>query len=366
MKHFLRELKSEWESLKWSRYSSYTIKYQLKELLKSVNREVVALLVQLRSNLLFCFATILIATLTLSVIILLPHDSLVEALSLLSVVVFGLLTIFITAAIFMATISNQVLAKISDAMANYLVLLHSTSKIFKIVYANLPPDTAVDVRYRLLCAVEAECVLDQISYRQFRDWVADVKKDFKGTDYEETVDFPFDIIQQNVGGKSWALKDGLDILEHELKKTDEIKKIIKDNDKTISILRSGCVDYQVSGAASIYEQKDFLGTFLSRVLAYGLFAILISYLYRLFSGLTYDLFTGVELYSKQIIGFVVLFIMFSALTYAVKFLFHLAAYFRRVSSHYGDSSLSIYPEAESESRYYYDNMPGCGGMGSGL
>lgn len=362
MKFFLREIKNDWEQLKWSKYSSYTIKYQLKEILKVINGEIVGLLVQLRSNLIFCIASITTALFTFSVIVLLSPEALEEALSMLSVVIFGMLTIFVTAAIFMATISNQVLSRISDAMANYLALLHSTEKIFKKVYECLPPDTPVEIRYRLLCAVEAEWVLDQVSYRQFCVWVNKVKKDFKGSDYEEYLNFPYDIVQQYVSGKSWSLKDGLDILEHEIAKTHEIKKIIRNNKKTISALRSGCVDYQVSGAASVFEQKDFLGPFLTRVLAYGVAAILLSYTYRLFSGLQHNLFPNIELYSKELLGFLVLFIMLSALAYALKFLFHLAAYFRRVSEHYGDSAgLNIYPESESESRYYHQNMPGCGG-----
>lgn len=360
MRFFLKELKNDWEPLKWEGYNSYLIKEQIKTGVRVFNREIVSLLMNFKTNIVFSLSAILLIILAVMISRIATDSYLNDLFAVITNALFGLLTIFITAAIFMATISNQVLTKSSDILADYLALLHATDGFFKDVYTALPTETTVDQRYRVVSAVASESVLDQPSYIEFRDWLESIKDDFNGTDYEDQFKYPYDLAQAHIDGKAWAIKDGIELLEHELPKTDLIKKIIEKNKSSISTLKAGSVDYQISGASAVYEQREFLGPMLTKTLAYGIAAILLVYVFRLVAEHNYNFIAEYDLRSILILKFLAVLVLLSALVYALRFLFHLAAYFRRVSVNYGESTtVNIYPETESECRNNYGYMGGC-------
>lgn len=326
----------------------------IKRAVAQINEELIVFVLQLKSNLFFCFVVLGCGVTAWIVANELPPVTLTALLGDVATAILGLLTIFITAAIFMATLSSQATTKAADESAEFVATLHETEHVFRRAYMATRGLTTADQKWRLAQAVAAESVLDQSGYRKFRNWLSEIRSDFDGSYYQQNVLFPYDVAQVAVSNRSWSIKSGIALLEDELDMPPDLRmQVVSAHTKSFTKLNAAASSYELTGIANAYNQRPFLGQRLTRVVFYGAVAVVVINLYRAFSSKTFDLIPQIDFHAAFLVKAVVSLLVLGVLALCLRYLVLLVAYFRYSSPYPYQANTSFYYEYPTETNNAY-------------
>lgn len=350
MKYFIEEIKHEWKSVYLYRPGLWLVKYPIRSMITLVNRELAQFARSAVWNPTFLLTVILIALIAMYTLKFASTSALDQALDVIMGFLIALLTLFFTAAIFMATLSWSAASRAATANAEFHATLRKVSDDFlKRCYQQLSVSLSVDEKWVLVNAVAAESILDQDDYRKFRAWLGSIKKDFAETYYAEMATSPLNTATSNLEYRHAPILQAVSIIQAKLRDAESgtSQKVSPNADQTLQELEIAASRYEQSGAVSYYSQQDLLGINLSRVVTYGLLAIFLIVIYKLIGDGAHNFIPFFDLRSTALLKSLVVISALTALAIAIRYLLRFVSYFRWSVPEYR-SPVYIYADDSSE------------------
>lgn len=363
MKQFIRDLRSDWHPFKYSAGpNKWQNKYISKRYIRMANQELVTFAHQLKTNVLFQLGAAITFIITGLITFCVPNELINDGLAQAVTLLFGMLTIFITAAIFLATLSSEAVSRTTSKHAQFVGSLIGHGNIFRDAYDYLPASLEPNLKWKIVTAYAAQSVHDQPSYEKFSDWLKLRKDDFAGSSYEHTSRATFDTAQGIIYSRAWIIKDAINFLENAIEPTPDMAEFLSKHSKPISDLKVAVTDFELTGLPNIYEQKPFIGVRLTRVTFYGLLAIVIIGIYRVALGLHFNLLKQENMHTYAIARFATILLTTATLVLYVRYLALFVGYLRNTGAQFTNYG-SFYPRDPSETYHW---QGGYGYMGSSM
>ncbi len=354
MRFFFQQLKSDWAPLKgnWHGYRSAMVRYSIKNIIFEINEEIVVFLYNIKINPTFFLWTLIVLASSVGITLYVPLELIKDLLEKSVQGLFGFITIFITAAIFIATLTSTFSSKQSEEIRLLNSGIQNIDNIFKDLYFYSRDYTDENQKWILMCAHAAESVFDQGSYMEFRDWYRTIESDFAGGNFEASRKFPFDIAANATVSDRWAIKQGLQIAETDLQtRVTGVYDYLKNHKAQVRQLKSVVGKYSYPNVGfQPYGFGSFIGSRLTRVVLYGLTAIVLAIIFNTVSGQQHNLVTGVDLHFRTLLEFSAVCLSLGAITISIRYMTMFLKYLKANSPYYNNmGGAEITPMSYDES-----------------
>ncbi len=335
---FLKILKNIWAPLKYSTYMGYLNKWSLKNSLQVLNEDAFVFIFNLKSNIFF-----LISTLAIIVIIIfvtprsLPLNT-AQAIRDLDTVIFGLVALFLTISIFIAGNYLKNIDKNNEHSKDVLKLLKNNKQVFKNFYAeNIKFLKEPYEKFSVIQAHAATSVYDQGSYDRFVSWLASLKLTDEATFYRYNK--PYTICANAISNRESYVVSCLNLINN-------ISGLHNDETESVNTeMLSNIYDYNDLG--NYYEKYvpiEYMGYKLARVIRYGVWSLVVGFLYNFYSTLNiqYNFFENINLHTVDFITGFALFLTLMSILVAFKYVYGFIRYLGQ-DTQYSSYSTSVLP-----------------------
>lgn len=359
MKIFLRELKSDWAPMKYGyKHNVWEIKHLAKSNLRIANRELVILLLNLKSNILFCITLLLVTVFSVIAVQYSSPSSIDNFLETIITVSIGFVSVIVAGAVFITSQSN------SSALREYerqnALIKHLNKKsvdIFKQALHQFEQYLDADQQWSLIRAHAAASVLDQNSYEKFADWFMDVTQDFEGSSYSSERMFPFTVARNASESRNYAIEEGIRIIDSIRNRVSDGQRIVLDSwTSIIGELKEAIVGSVTFSFMSSYSHGNFLGARLGRVIFATLSALFFVVTHKAFARSEFNLFQQTNFNAIEILSFMSVFICTGALIMCLRYIIKFIALLRIDSLSAPLSQAYFYArdpsEVQDQSSYY--------------
>jgi hypothetical protein len=346
MWRYLPRLKQPWGAVHVNRWMLSNIRYRLQRWAEALNRELASLTREVLTNILYFFMTLLILTLTVTILAL-EVEAIVDILNALSFTLIGLIILFITAAIFMATQAAAAIGKSNEDKRHFTNSINDyPGNLYEIFERNINKYT-VDETHTLLSGLAAFHVIDQASYVKFKTWLLSILPELSTdsqtwrTPYTRT----YEIAQSGQSAKDWNIILSLDIL-------NKYGSLGQREQSQLNKVRRCAVEFQSTGSQSYWEHHPFMGARLTRIVYISIFSLVLSFLFCMVFIKKPDLIAEYNFHTVEILAFITIFFMLISMLVSIRYLVLLVEYFRTTSNRSYQNQINFYPEDPSEGSYY--------------
>lgn len=359
MRAFLKELKSDWAPLNYGyKHNLWEVKHLVKNNVRIANRELVVLLLNLKSSTLFCVTLVLIFAFSIASMQFSSASNIDNFLETIITVIIGFVSVIVAGAVFITTQSNSSALREYERQNALIKHLNKNSiDIFKQALHQFGQYLDVDQQWSLIRAHAAVSVLDQNSYEKFADWFMTISQGFEGSAYNVERMFPFTVAKGATESRNYAIEEGIRILDSIRNRVTDGQRIILDSwTKIIGELKEAIVGSVTLSFISSYSHGNFLGARLGRVIFAALSALFFVIAHKAFAGSNFNLFQRIDFKTVEVLSFVAVFICTSALILCLRYIVKFIALLRADSSSAPWSLTYFYArnpsEVQDQASYY--------------
>jgi hypothetical protein len=323
------KIDSRFESVKYTRFGyKWDASWRIRNLAISVLDELATFLVHFKMNSAVAFVSLTIVVMSISIPVYFS-DKIGSLTGVISSTLLALLAIFITAAVFMATLSRQGLDRQSEKDADFLMTVRKNGSVLRTIFVQLiDNDIESHQRYTLLAGFAAGTVFDNRTYKSFHTEVIKHKDAYRKS--SEYFSYGNSIYQLSIDATNWRFGNISSVLDLWVEAGSKIKgeDLRISNDK-FTKLYEACREYEATPSPDTYSQGVFLGPQLTRVVIYGTLAVLVSPFYIFFESIE-----SIHPFVIDVLISLLLMIAFIGLALSLRYLLNLLRYFRTLSNTY--------------------------------
>jgi len=322
-----RRLARRFDQVRYSRFAyRWDAKWRIKNVLKVLIDEFASFLFHFMMN--SAVAATTISVVVSAIVIAVFFEDQGELLTTtIANVILALLAIFITAAVFMGTLSRQAFDRQNKKDAEMEKQLRKNGSVLHSIFKELI-DTSIDGyhKYTLLAGYAAGTVFSQDSYKRFhkevRKHVSSFMSSYEFLQYSHSI---YQITMSATGYRYDSVSRAMDIW---VEKSPSLQgKDIKINDEKFKALYEACRQYEAEFTPETYSQSILLGLQLTRVVIYGVLGASASVLYSFNERYLSEVpgpFLSVNIFT--------LVLSFFGLVLSLRYLLMLLGYFRSIAN----------------------------------
>lgn len=353
MKAYIYSLVKQWEPIKYGpKHPFYNLRWVIKNALRIINEEVIVGINNLRFSIYLVFALTFLVSLSIFLSVFLGGKELRILLMGVATVTLAFLAVFITVAVFSATMSAQSRLRAADVSAEYAKHLFSEPRIFEVIYSKIAEEMNEDQKLKLIIANAADSISDQPSYISFLTWTHTINKDFSSGHVKDLKIYPYDLATSATQNRAWPIREALLMLRYDF--DEPVLKGYKISDeelRKLDKLRKATSSYEASGVPGYFESQQFLGPRLTRVTIYALSAIVVSTIYNSIQPLQVS---GVsETIIPEAIKALMIMIVLGGFFLSVRYLVLFTGYLRNLHIYDPMNLPSFYYTDPNETRFRY-------------
>jgi hypothetical protein len=343
---YLPRLKQPWGGVYIDRWILSSLRYRMQYWVETINRELAGIFRDLLTNIVHFLVMLIILVLAV-MLQLMAVDTTVQILNSLSLTLLGLVTLFITAAIFMATQAASAIGKSNDDKRQFSNTINNYSGSIYEIFERGVEKYTVDEVYTLLYGIAAFHIIDQPSYIVYREWLLKIAPSLPtdNQSWRTPLSRTYEIAQIGQNSREWNILPVLEIIS-------KYKLANKKEGAELKKIRSSALSFQATGSQSYWEHYPFMGARLTRVVYVSLFSLVLSFIFSNVVLNKPNMVSQYNFYTTDISRFVVVLFMLISIVVSLRYLILLVEYFRSTSNRSYQDAVNFYPENPSEGSYY--------------
>lgn len=325
----------------WSYRWSY--RWRVKNFLLLLIDEVIVYIVNLKNSLIVLLVSLIII-LTTFILYFGFTNNVFDILSAFNVLEIALLSLFVTAAVFMATLSKQNIDEQSKREIEFTKIMKRNRHVFKEIFLKTIGSTMSNyMKKSMINSYAAGSIFDQQSFLEFNRTVAtklSIIAEFEKYLIEKNSIYA--IASEATSMRFYSVREFIDMW----KSTEKEFVLSERSAEQLEVIRNAVSDYEYYSFGGINGQSYFLGPRLTRVMVYGLLGLAAPFLWGFMGGSTILLL--------QFVSYFIVLLSLVSLALSVRYILLLLGYFRTIYYHSSANILNVYfwPESPGTDRIY--------------